>query len=322
MAPSAASLEEDEDDYMSMAIPEPQAQEKETSIQKRARKQREAELKGRAKSKAEREKEEREAREAALATSMDTSNKGFKMMTKLGYKPGGTLGQSESARTEPIELSLKEGRGGIGMDSEKKRKFREQIEHEAKRVKAEEGDYRERLRQEREEKRMEGQSFGAMKVAEKLDTESEEEARAEHDKALHVETKEPTHSDTQTKKPLKSVNVLWRQLVRHRIEKERERRIRNELQQSLSRNPAYDDPDEDEEDKRATGQVDKAAIAETELEEEDPELDEFIDLPIAERLERLVHYLRDTYQYCFWCKFQYPDNAMDGCPGTTEDEHG
>jgi len=322
MAPSATSPEDDEDDYMSMAIPEPEKQEKETSIQRRVRKQREAQLKGRTKSKAERENEEREAREAALATSMDTSNKGFKMMTKLGYKPGGTLGQSENARTEPIELSLKEGRGGIGMDSEKKRKFREHVEHEAKRVKAEEGDYRERLRQEREEKRLEGQTFGAMKVAEKLDTESEEKAKAEHDEALHVDTKEPIHSDTQTKKPLKSINVLWRQLVRHRIGRERERRIRNELQQSLSRNPAYDDPEEDEEDKQAIGNVDKTAVAEIELEEEDPELDEFIGLPIAERLERLVHYLRDTYHYCFWCKFQYPDDTMDGCPGITEDEHG
>jgi hypothetical protein len=57
------------------------------------------------------------------------------------------------------------------------------------------------------------------------------------------------------------------------------------------------------------------------LEEEDPELDEFNALAPAERLQKLVIYLREEYSYCFWCKYTYPDNKMEGCPGTTEEDH-
>jgi len=83
----------------------------------------------------------------------------------------------------------------------------------------------------------------------------------------------------------------------------------------LSRNAAYEDPEEDKQDRQAWGNE------EEELEEEDPELDEFNAMEPAERLRRLVEYLRDTYHYCFWCKYQYPDGTMDGCPGLTEEDH-
>jgi hypothetical protein len=38
-------------------------------------------------------------------------------------------------------------------------------------------------------------------------------------------------------------------------------------------------------------------------------------------LEKLVVYLRETYHYCFWCKYRYTDESMEGCPGLTEEEH-
>ncbi len=282
-----------------------------------------AEIRGRVKSKQEREADEAAAREAALsASALDASNKGFKMMAKLGFKPGQTLGKTEGARTEPIHLAMKEDRGGVGLDSEKKRKFREQVEHEAKKVKAEEGDYRERLRLEREAKRMEGQIIGAQKVAEKFDTEVDGEV-ADPKSAEPVEDgdEETVKAPKKQTRPLKSLNILWRGLARHRLEQERERRLRYDLHQSLSRLPTYEDPDEDEDDKRAIGAGDASKVLEEEVEEEDPELEEFNSLEVAERLKRLVEYLRQTYHYCFWCKYQYPDSSMDGCPGLKEEDH-
>ena len=242
------------------------------------------------------------------------------MLAKLGYKAGEGLGKSAQARTEPIRPVVKENRGGIGLEAEKKRKLREEMEVEAKKVKTEQGDYRERMRLEREERRLEAQVTAAQKVAEKRDTEAEES-----DNATKVEGgdgSQPRHfaSDVSSK-PLKSTNVLWRGLLRLKLQLEQDRRRRHDLQQSLSRLPTYEDPDEDEDDKKALGQAEMRSTFEEEVEEEDAELEEFEALPPRDRLEKLVFYLRDTYLYCFWCKYQYADKTMEDCPGITEEDH-
>ena len=294
----SADEEEEEDDYMSMAIVEPMTPlQKETYTQRRIRKQREAEARSRPKSKAELAAAAEAARDNALSTALPDTSKGFKMMAKLGFKQGEALGASTNpnARIEPLGVIVKEDRGGIGMENEKKRKFREEaekVEGVEKMRKVEEGDYRERVGREREEKRMEGLCWGAMKVLEGLEQPEEVE-----------------------KMPIGKVNVLWRGLLRERHLKERERRIRYDLHQSLSKNASYDDPEEDEQDRHALGKEEEV------LEEEDTELDEFLALDVKERLKRLVRNLREKHFYCFWCKCKYEDEHMDDCPGPEEDDH-
>ena len=290
--------EEDEDDYMSMTITEPnKLPEKETYTQRRIRKQREAEARSRPKSKAELAAAADAAREDALSTALPPTSKGFQMMAKLGFKPGSALGASTNphARTEPLDIAVKEDRGGVGMENDKKRKFRENVaavEGAEKKQKAEEVDYRERVRREREEKRVEGMCFGAMRVLEGLEG-----------------------SEGLEKMPVGKVNVLWRGLLRQRQEKERERRARYDLHQSLSKNASYTDPEEDQYDRQALG------TEEEDVEEEDTELEEFMGLEGKEKLRKLVEYLRKTHFYCFWCKCKYEDESMDGCPGAEEDDH-
>jgi len=323
---------EDEDDYLTMTFTEPSTVAKtETLTQKKKRLAREAEERGRPKSKAELAEMERVKREEALSKStLDTSSKGFKMLAKLGYKPGTALGKDrvgggaeeedggkaevdkpkDDRLLQPIGLEMREGRSGIGADSEKKRKFREEVERKEegeKRVKVDEGEFRERTAREREEKRMEGQVWGAMKVAERLD----EEDALEGVEGLNLRG---------GSKPLRGVNVLWRGLVKGRLEKERDKRMRYDLQQSLSRLPTYDDPDEDKEDQIALGKK-ESEVVDGELDEDDEELQEFDALPVQEKLGRLVGYLRERWNYCFWCKYRYPDKEMEGCPGRTEEEH-
>jgi hypothetical protein len=326
--PGNTAEEEDEDDYMNMVIAEPtKSKEKETYTQRRMRKEREAEARGRTKSKAEQAADEAAAREAALSASLFTNpatasnNKGLAMMAKMGFKPGTALGSRDNvdARTEPIGISMKEDRGGVGLDAEKKRKFREEVEREGKRVKAEEGDYRDRVRREREEVRLEGMVGAAMRVAERMDGEREELETIVAGKEI-VETDGVKMRKISTK-PLKQINILWRGLIRKREEKERDRRMRYDLHQSLSRLPTYDDPDEDKEDKRALGKEATQYMLVEDLEEEDPELDEFNALEPAERLQKLVKYLREEFHYCFWCKYTYPDEEMEGCPGLAEEDH-
>jgi hypothetical protein len=322
---SSKGDDEEEDDYLTMSFDDPSTtKKKESLVEQKKRKQREAEIRGRPKSKQELAKEESAKREAALATStLDTSNKGYKMMAALGYKAGSALGvgRASDALLEPVGLEMKEGRSGIGADSEKKRKFREEVERKAgeeKRVKVEESDFRERNRLEREQKRKEAQIVGAQKVCERLQEEEEQSA------AHGAQNGGGDTSATATQKrrqPLGQVNVLWRGLVKHRAVKERDRRMRYDLHQSLTRTPTYDDPEEDKEDRIALGKKDKLEEVDIDLDEEDEALEAFEALDPAEKLSRLVHYLRERWSYCFWCKFQYPDKELEGCPGTTEEDH-
>jgi len=302
--PSTAAIGADdlEDDYMSMAIPDPSDQKSkfETSAQRRIRKEKAAIAAA-----TPRAFKDSETSANSTDTALPPSSKGFQLLSKLGYTPGSTLGapSNPNALLQPLSAEAKEDRGGIGHENERKRKVREEIEEKMgreKRMKAEEGDYRERVAREREEKKCEGMWWGGMKVLEGL-IEGESDV---------------TKRDGEIKGPLKRISILYRPLVCDRLEKERERRARYDLHQSLTRNANYDDPDEYKQDKQAFGSEEEV------LEEVDEEMDEYLALEPAERLKMVVMELREKWRYCFWCKMRYQDEEMEGCPGVEEDEHG
>jgi len=272
-----------------------------------------AEGRARQKSKAEREAEAEAAREASLATPLPETNKGFKMMAKFGFKLGDTLGKSKDARKEPIQVKVKGDKSGIGHESEKKRKFREiqeKAEQATKRAKEEEIDYLEDLRKQRKDRKAEKDLDDAQRTAERL---FEKEA-------------EETKTTANEEKPLKEVNVLWRGRARRQAEHQRERRQQRELDDSLTYRRLISSNGDDELDmdsKIALGH-DIAPFYTSpgpDSEEDDPELAEFEALPITERLKKVLNFLRETYHYCLYCGYQYPDPAMEGCPGVTEDDH-
>lgn len=302
---------EDDDDYMNMTFEDP-TPAKETSFQRTQRLKKESRARGVVKSKAQIAEEEAEAREKALSTSMledprSQKSKGLKMMAKMGFT-GGALGKKSedgesSGRKEPIKVSVKEGKGGIGLDAEKKKRLREEAEERGiKAVKLDPDEYRERVRKEREDARLERQFFAAQRMAERMDEEKQGE------------------EDTKSR-PLKSVNILYRGLIRHREEQERDRRMRYDLEQSLSRLPTYEDEHEDEDYKNALGKDKTVYVTAEDLDEEDEELDKFNEIEIGERLTKVLEYLREKHWYCFWCKMAYEDGKMEGCPGLTEEEH-
>ena len=224
------------------------------------------------------------------------------MLARLGFKAGTALGapSNPNARTEPLAIAVKEDRGGVGMLTERKRKFRAEgrgagEEEEGGTRAVEEGEYRGRMGRERAAQRVEGMCWGAMRVLEGIERPEEGGDRV----------------------PARTVNVLWRGLVRERRERERERRARDDLRRGLSWDDGAGggDPEADEDDRRAWGDE------EEEVEEEDGELEAFLGLEGKERLRRLVEHLRREHRYCFWCKFRYADEAMEGCPGVEEDDH-
>lgn len=317
-----------------------------------------AEARAKVPSKAERAAQEAAQRDAALMTNtLDPSNKGFQLMAKLGFKPGEGLGKQSPAgqdpggnadtgqkRTEPLNLIFKEDRGGIGLDSEKKRKIREEANEAVKKIKQEEGDYRDRVRVERETKRTEAQVHAAQKVAERLDVEADENYT---DQEGNESEKAEKTGGRKTAKPTSQIPVLYRGLVREREEKERDLYARHHLQTSLPssffpnpRLPGYDDTTLEQEDREALDHPQQRSpsssssppphedhhqsrlnVFEEEVGEEDPELDEFNALEPPERLHRLVMYLRERHWYCFWCKYRYDTREMEGCPGITEEDH-
>ena len=236
------------------------------------------------------------------------------MMAKFGFKKGDTLGKSDDARKDPIRVNVKEDKGGIGLESNKKRKFRQQFEEAerlAKRSKEEEGDYLEIRRQEQKDKKMERDLDNAQRTAERL---SDKEAG---------ETGTPELSE----KSLKDINVLWRTRARRRAEIKQEKQQRRELNNSItSRLPTLadaDDDDDDDDSKIAQGQdlTPFYTTLENNLEDEDEELADFEALPVADRLQKILIFLRDRYHYCLYCGYEYPDAEMEGCPGLTEEDH-
>lgn len=233
------------------------------------------------------------------------------MMAKFGFKQGDTLGKAADARKEPIQVNMKEDRSGIGLESDKKRKLREawdEAARAAKRSKEEEGDYLEDRKQQQKEKKMERDLDSAQRTAERLSDKEAEEA----------------DGPPPEEKPLRDINVLWRIRARRRVEKEHDRRQRRELDNSLaSRLPTLAQEDEDNDSKIARGHdvTPFYTSLENDLEDEDPELAEFEALPVAERLTKVLVFLRETYKYCLYCGYQYPDAEMEGCPGVTEDDH-
>ncbi|GAO13797.1 uncharacterized protein UV8b_03972 [Ustilaginoidea virens] len=322
-----AEAETGEDDYMNMTFEEP-APRVETSLQRIKRLKKESLARGMVKSKAQLAEEEAAAREKALTTSMldaptGKRSKGFAMMAKMGFTGGGLGKKDEQSGNpgtpEPIKVNIKEDRGGIGMDSEKKRKMHEAMDGRvAKSVKVDPDEYRERVRKEREDERLEKQFEAAQRVAERMD---DEQSQSEVSSASRQGPGSGSSSAPFPARPLRSIPVLYRGLVRRREERERDRRMRYDLEQSLSRLPTYDDADDDEEDQIALGKKQMLYVTAEDLDQEDEELEEFDAREPAERLGQLVKYLRERHRYCFWCKMQYDDEALDGCPGPTEEDH-
>lgn len=76
--------------------------------------------------------QEKETREKGLSTAISADNIGFKLLQKMGYKEGKSLGKSDAGIKEPINVVLKESTSGVGREKhieeiiKKKSKFTEQ----------------------------------------------------------------------------------------------------------------------------------------------------------------------------------------------------
>ncbi|KAF8424566.1 hypothetical protein EV426DRAFT_533064 [Tirmania nivea] len=337
--PTNTNEGEEEDDYLSMSLTTlpPASTSPETYTQRRLRLARESEARARAPSKTELAQQEKQRREEGLARSLleDQNSKGYRMMKAMGWKGEGGLGKATHHQPplkqphqlprgpilEPIALSIKEDRAGIGHLTSEKLKFRESLHcsgispttHPTPPPHESAESYRTRLRLDKQEKRAEAQFYSAQTILE----------------GYPSNTSKDTTAAPRTV-PLKSIPLLYRSLILHRESKDRQKRARYEFIESLSSAthstskplnlPGYE---RDFEDKIVFGAT-QMVEDDGDLEEEDEELEEFNQLPFTERLDMIVNELRGKWKYCFWCKYQYASQGeMDeSCPGLEEDSHG
>ncbi|KAL9060211.1 MAG: hypothetical protein Q9162_000825 [Coniocarpon cinnabarinum] len=302
-----ARSDDEEDDYMSTAfLDQPQTKvEPESSLKRKERFKREAAQRARPLSKEESQRLQEEQQKAALSTSIehsDGNNVGLNMMKKLGFKPGDKLGK-EGGLAQPIDIDRRDGRAGIGTKAKRKEQH-ESGESEAKRAKVDETAYVERIRQSREHQRLERETRSAMKVAEQLDSDDSETQHA--------------HKCEADQKP----DVVWRSLCRERT-RHTNKAVAHEEALSRKKTPHdYGEVDDDDGGDSVPGSSRLRHLnAELDGEETDEELDQFESLKPAQKLDKVVQYLRQKHRYCYWCKMGYDEEGLPGCPGTSEEDH-
>lgn len=148
-----------------------ESKRKETYSERRKKQLRQQQEKAYIKPRAQLEQEEREK---GLQKQVDEQNKGMKMLMKMGFKKGMALGQQPGGIVEPIQVDLKAGRSGIGMDTQLKKRAREAEEEEArKRVDIDPEDYRGIMAQKAKDHQYTRYITAAVSVCEKLDEENE-----------------------------------------------------------------------------------------------------------------------------------------------------
>ena len=127
---------------------------------------------------------EQEARDEGLATKLDCSNKGFALLSKMGYKPGMRLGKDESGRLDPVPVQVKEGRSGFGRDETMRKLAMEKCRIIEKRTKEmvdnfDPAAFRAQMREKHLARKLESDLYKAQKSCRDLDEKKEFEEPAE-----------------------------------------------------------------------------------------------------------------------------------------------
>ncbi|KAH8106211.1 hypothetical protein BXZ70DRAFT_918637 [Cristinia sonorae] len=294
------------------------------------------------------------------ASGIGKQNKALQMMLKMGFKPGQSLGQTapddppdetapEASRAEtpglddpttgsrkhskgvarhlvaPLPLNEWSGRTGIGVRKRAPSPIAsERIAKMAKMAEAHDHtSFRDRARQDYEDRRAEGRLGPAQRTCATLDEKA--------GRKFNVLSLDPQDPDTF---PEGLIDMLEDDVLSNRLDQMRkhnaiEGRLRARMHADALRplQPlSHDDDDDDEADSvQLTGlKPPKADLHDAPYSEEDlEECTAFLRLSAKDRLSLVLDYLRDRYMYCFWCGTQY-DNLEDidtNCPGREEEDH-
>ncbi|KAI0676863.1 hypothetical protein C8Q78DRAFT_961715 [Trametes maxima] len=220
-------------------------------------------------------------------------------------------------RKVPLAINEWEGKKGIGL--RKRAASPSAPERLAKMAKMAEvrdhTSFRDRARQEYEERRAVGRLGPAQRTCATLD----EKAGIE----FNVLWLNPEHPEAFPDGLLDALDdpALVASIQRQRPDHSLEGRLRAKMQADALRplRTALDDADADADGEAEKGDLRKAPYSEEELEE----ALQFLRLNPQDRLTLVLDYLRRKYAYCFWCGTQYDDqeDMERNCPGADEDAH-
>ncbi|TGZ61342.1 hypothetical protein CRM22_008044 [Opisthorchis felineus] len=229
-------------------------------------------------------------REEGLKKQVDSSNKGFGLLLKMGYQPGQGLGKNAEGRSEPVPIEIPDGRGGLGLASAMKERLHAVSEKRRLMLKAEQEQFRTFMAEQFKQCRVRNQLVAVRSVCYQLDME----------KSITV----PIHpyywpiqadkEDTETKEDASNEAVQPAVPKRRRVE---------------HRNFDLSDlPDVPPNPNRG-----ECSDSSSESEDETGQYSE-------ELLGRIVRYLRRKHSFCFWCSVQYDsqEQLTRDCPGPDE----
>lgn len=216
------------------------------------------------------------------------TSKGLKIMQKMGFKVGDTLGadsQSSTALKEPIIVVPRSKTIGIKVSENKEQEYKEGVSM------ADEAEFKKR--QQDETKR--GKLERVLRKMQKYCFEFEDRDVVDVEKV-----------------DLRDLNVMWRGYVRDVQEAIRRKREEKKLEGG-----------DDHVSEIGTSDGAKEQDSEEIEENVDEELELFEEQPIEKKIERLNLHLRSEYDYCFYCGTRYDgqDDLFQNCPGSTEEEH-
>ncbi|KZC03906.1 PREDICTED: G patch domain-containing protein 11 [Dufourea novaeangliae] len=113
---------------------------------------------------------EQEKREAGLSSAIKSTNKGFELLMKMGYKPGQGIGKTESGMIEPLGVEVKLDRHGLGKGIKRKQTQSKSSLDNGKLDNKCMKDFRSRISQRKAEQLMKADLYKSQKVCEQLDT--------------------------------------------------------------------------------------------------------------------------------------------------------
>lgn len=112
---------------------------------------------------------ERENRDKGLNTAIAKDNKGFKLLEKMGFRPGESLGRSRSGIKEPIDIVLKQGTSGVGRESHLREVITQKQQQKIKNLKHYETQFRLANKERKNLAQIRRDFFNAQKICEELD---------------------------------------------------------------------------------------------------------------------------------------------------------
>ncbi|ODQ67907.1 hypothetical protein NADFUDRAFT_48568 [Nadsonia fulvescens var. elongata DSM 6958] len=280
------------------------------------------------------------------------SSVGLKLMESMGWKIGEALGKRATSRVgdddaelaesprailEPIVVSLRTSKAGIGSKLLAKPQSKKNFESETVQFEQVVSQYRKRVLAEHEEKRLETTLKRMQRVGIELE-EKDLEKTGVYIPQPNLKDLVPDtglrfdHDDFTLQRYYSQFNVLWRGLIIDGCKNSLVNVIKKQALSDFAKNHCFPlseangisqlakYKDHETTSSNIEGSTENLSILEC---SKDMNLENFEALPLNEKLAMVYMGLRRRFFYCFWCGCSYKNvqEMQEFCPGVTEAVH-